>query len=431
MSNVLIDLGEVPKPRDASAGTVEPRPPFPSRVVLGALSIVLLTLLAGGLHRAPPEAPTVIPARLGDLTFITGGQLAVVSAGRQVLGTEVKNRLVSAYTLPNGRLVSRTSVAVSGGVTWVWRGGGVVLVSYQVDTTGAWAVVAAAEGTETTLWRREARWVGASAADGLVVLSSDKAEIGVDVTTGRIRWTVPHPSDGYTTEAGSEGGFPRWLVTLTDSGRLEARDPHTGKIIAKVALSSMPGRRNGLMWAIDNLIVVQDGDRGFDAYRLPGLDHAWTSTADLTQSWAQGDCGRLLCAFRMQRGLVVVDAATGRLVWSADRWAYAEAAGPYLLASELDRQAGEPAAWVLDPDTGRALGDFGAWEVRGLGPEGTVYGTLDVPGTYKIFYGVLDPATRHVHLLGSGSSVSGSCEIGPGVLLCRLLDASIALWRLE
>jgi hypothetical protein len=185
------------------------------------------------------------------------------------------------------------------------------------------------------------------------------------------------------------------------------------------------------MWAIDDLILMQNGERSFDAYRLPGLSKAWTTDADLTQSWTQGDCGRLLCAFRMQRGLVVVDADTGRLVWADDRWAYAEAAGRYLLASELDRRAGEPAAWVLDPGNGRILGNFGPWEARGRDTDGTVYGTLEVPGTSEIFYGVLDPATRHIHILGSGTGVSGSCEIGPHVLLCRLIDASIVVWPLR
>jgi hypothetical protein len=431
MSNVLIDLGEVPKPRDVAAGTVPPRPPFPFRIVLGALSLVLLTLLTGAVHLVRPDPPTVISARLGDLTFITGDDLAVVSSGRQTPGTKVQNRQVTMYTLPGGRLISSTLVAVSGGVTWVWRGRGVILVTYQVDTTGTWAVVAAAENTEQTLWRREARWVGASAADGLVVLSSDQAELGVDLTTGRTRWTVPHPPDGYTTPAGSDDGFPQWLVTLTDSGRLETRDPHTGGIVAETALPRLPGRANGLMWAIDDLILMQNGGHTFDAYHVPGLTKAWTTDADLTQSWTEGDCGRLLCAFRMQRGLVVVDAATGHLVWTADRWAYAEAAGRYLLASELDRRADEPAVWVLDPGTGRVLGNFGAWEVRGLGTDGTVYGTLEIPGTTEIFYGTLDPATSHIHILGRGSGVSGSCEVGPDVLLCRLVDASIVLWPLR
>jgi hypothetical protein len=427
--SALIDLGEIP--REVAAEPVRTRSPFPSKVVLGALSLVLLTLLTGAVHRAPPEPPTIVAARLGDLTFITEGQLAVVSAGRPVLGSDVANRVVTTYSLPAGRLTSRTSVAVSGGVTWVWRGGGVILVSYQVDTTGSWAVVAAAEGTERTLWRRAARWVGASAADGLVVLSADDAELGLDLGTGRIRWSVPHPPDGYTTAVGSGTGLPSWLVTLTDSGRLETRDPHTGKLVASLPLSAVPGRQNGLMWAIGGLIVVQDGERGFDAYHVPGLNKAWTTTSVPTQSWTEGDCGRLLCAFQMQRGLSVMDLATGRLLWSADRWSYAEAAGPYLLATEPDRNTDTPAVFVLDPDTGRVMGDFGQWEVRGQSKDGTVYGTLDVPGKYQMFYGVLDPASRHVHILGSGTSVSGSCEIGPDVLLCRLVDASIALWRLR
>jgi hypothetical protein len=427
MSNGVIDLGEA---REAPAAAVADRPPFPFRIVFGALSIVLIALLAGGVPRARQAPPTVIPARLGDATFVSDDRLFVVSAGRQVRGTDVQNRVVTTYSLPDARLLGTTTVSVSGGVTWAWQGGGVVVVSYQVNTTGVWAVVAVAENTGKALWRRAARWVGGSVQDGLAVLSTDDAEMAVELTTGRVRWSLPHPRDGYTAAAGPDVDFPRWLVTVTDSGRLESRDPRTGGILAHVGMVKMPGRANGLMWSVGDLIVVAGGGSGFDAYRLPGLAKVWHSTADLSQSWTQADCGRLLCTFRMQRGMTVLDAADGRELWSDDRWAYAEASGKYLLAAELDRSSDRPVVYVLDPASGRPLGTFGDWEFLGPAPGGKFYGKLDVRGKYKIFYGLLDPATRHVRILGSGSRVSGSCETGRGVLMCRLMDASIALWPL-
>lgn len=427
MSNVVIDLGEV---RRTPAAVVADRPPVPFRTVFGLLSIVLVALLAGGVPRARQVPPTVIPARLGDATFVSDNRLFVVSAGRQVRGADVQNRVVSTYSLPDARLLGSTMVSVSGGVTWAWQGGGVVVVSYQVDSTGVWAVVAVAENTGKALWRRAARWVGGSEKAALAVLSTDDAELAVELTTGRVRWTLPHPRDGYTAAAGPDIDFPRWLVTVTDSGRLETRDPRTGGILARTSMARVPGRGNGLMWSVGDLIVVAGGGSGFDAYRLPGLERVWHTTADLSQSWTQADCGRLLCTFRMQRGMTVLDAVDGRELWSDDRWAYAESSGEYLLATELDRYSDRPVVYVLDPATGRPLGNFGDWEFLGPAAGGQFYGKLDVRGQYKIFYGLLDPATRHVRILGSGSRVSGSCEIGRGVLMCRLIDASIALWPL-
>ena len=129
--------------------------------------------------------------------------------------------------------------------------------------------------------------------------------------------------------------------------------------------------------------------------------------------------------------MTALDPATGRELWSSDRWAYAEAAGPYLLATSGDPADDLPALWVLDPVTGRELGNFGAWQLLGpSGGDGPAYGIWQRPGEDKIYYGVLNPATRGVRVLGSGQRVSTGCDIGAGVLVCRLIDASIAVWRL-
>ena len=436
MRDGLIELGEMS--RASGVPIAGARREVPYRVLLGVLSLVLVVLLGGGPHRRPQEPPTVIPARLGDATFIDGDRLFVVSAGRPALRSDMQNRVVSAYTLPEGRLASRTTVAVSGaGVAQVVQAADTLLLSYQLDNrsewgdSGTWAVVAITVGTDRALWRKAGRLVGASAADGLVVLNSDGAELGVDLHTGEIRWSVPHPADGFTAEAGAVGGFPSWLVTVTDVGRLETRDPRTGRVHAAVTVPRLTGRATGLVWPVGDLFLIDAGASRFEAFRLPDLTPLWHTSADLSQSRSQADCGRVLCTFRPQRGMTALDPATGRELWSSDRWAYAEAAGPYLLATSGDPADDLPALSVLDPVTGRELGNFGVWQLLGRsGRDGTAYGIWQVPGESKIYYGALNPATRGVRVLGSGQQVSTGCDIGAGVLVCRLIDASIAVWRL-
>ena len=436
MRDGLIELGEITRVPEVPVTAA--RPEIPYRALLGVLSLVLVLLLGGGQHGRRQEPPTVIPARLGDATFIDGDRLFVVSAGRPALRSDLQNRVVSAYTLPEGRLASRTTVAVSGGgIAQAVQAADTLLLSYQLDNrsewgySGTWAVVAITAGTDRALWRKTGRLVGASAADGLVVLNSNEAELGVDLQTGEIRWSMPHPADGFTAEAGAVGGLPSWLVTVTDSGRLETRDTRTGRVHAAVTVPRLTGRATGLVWPVGDLFLIDTGASRFEAFRLPDLTPLWHTSADLSRSWSQADCGRVLCTFRPQRGMTALDPATGRELWTSDRWAYAEAAGPYLLATSGDPADDLPALWVLDPVTGRELGNFGVWQLLGApGGDGPAYGIWQIPGEYKIYYGILDPATRGVRVLGSGQRVSTGCEIGAGVLVCRLIDASIAVWRL-
>jgi hypothetical protein len=129
--------------------------------------------------------------------------------------------------------------------------------------------------------------------------------------------------------------------------------------------------------------------------------------------------------------MTALDPATGRQLWSSERWAYAAPAGKFLLANANQSEADVPKLWVLDPATGRVLGNFGDWQGIGPAGDGLIYGKLDIRGAYVMWYGVLDPATRRVRILGRADRVSGGCETGAGVMMCRLVDASIAVWRLE
>jgi outer membrane protein assembly factor BamB len=407
MAEALIDL--------SVAAPVEPPPPVPYRAVLGALSLILLAVLAGSAPRAHPQPPVIIPARLGDATFLDGDRLFVVGTGR--LETYM-NRVVTGYRLPAAAPLGRTAVTVAGAVVGVEQAGDVVVVAYQYSTSGNTGVVAQVVGASTPAWRRNARLIGTSAADRTALLADESGVIAVDVRTGALRWRVPRPPDGFIAPAGE--GFPRWLVLTTDSGRLETFDPHTGRRLAAATLPALPGRANGLIWPINDLVLADTG-RGFDGYRLPGLERLWHTAVDLSQSWMEADCARIICTFRQQRGMTALDPATGRELWQSPRWAWAEPFGPYLLGS-----AGEDhVTWVIDPADGEPLGNFGDW--RGLGVAGgRLYGIRD-----NRYYGMLDPATREVDYLGTAPRVSGDCEVGSGVLICRLVDASVAVWQLE
>jgi hypothetical protein len=314
----------------------------------------------------------------------------------------------------------------------VQQAGDTVVVGYQLDASGSQEVVAQAAGAARgMLWRKVARLVAVSAADGIALLSVEDGDVAVDVRTGAVRWRVPRPADGFVAETDGGDGYPHSLVVLTDSGRLETWDAHTGRPLATATVPSHTDRVTGMIWPVSDLLLVAAGTSGYDAYRLPELRRLWRTPIDLSQSWMQSDCGAVICTFRQQRGMTVLDPATGRMLWDSDLWAYAEPLGRYLLATSSAVSDDQPSLWVLDPLTGKVLGNFGNWQ--GLGPAGSgqIYGKRDVPGQYRVYYGRLDPADRSIEPLGAAERVSGGCETGGGVLTCRLVDASVAVWRLR
>jgi outer membrane protein assembly factor BamB len=428
LGHSVIDLGEVPA-TGRSAATPASRPPVPYRAVLGALSPVLVALLAGAELRPPPRPPTVIPAHLADATYLAGDRLFVVGAGVLDNGDAVTDREISTYALPDAELIARATVPVPGAVIQVQQVGGTLLVGYQLNDSGTAGVVATAAGTGRRLWQRTARLI--ATADGIALLSDDHAAFAVDLATGALRWRVPRPAGGYLVEAGPEGNYPRWLVLVTDAGPTETRDAHTGRLLARRTLPAPDGWANRLIWPAGDLLLVDAGGAGFDGYRLPSLERVWRTTADLSQSWMLSECGVALCIYRQQSGVTALDPATGRQLWTSERWADATPVGNFLVATPIDQDLGGPKLWVLDPATGQILGNFGDWQGVGPAGDGLIYGKLDVRGTNDMWYGVLDPATRRVRILGRADRVSGGCESGTRVMICRLVDASVAVWRLE
>jgi hypothetical protein len=334
-------------------------------------------------------------------------------------------------------MLSRTTVAVTGAIFEVTSVGDMVLVSYQVDTLGAEATVALAAGTDHTLWRAPARLVSISPENGLVLLREDNPLLGdlhwygVDLTSGRTRWSFEQPIRGYTIEAAYLHDFPRHLITATKSGRIEVRDTLTGSLVTASHVSTPPGWswRSIAVWQTGDLILV-GGAGGIVAYALADLSQRWHSTLALTGRWAQG-CAGMICLIGYRGGVQVLDPNTGRVSWAGDRWTVTEPAEPYLLVSGDQGLEGRYPLAVVDPETGAVRGDFGAWQTAGaVRADGTVVGRLQRIGDDVVYYGLLDPATLAVQVLGAATAVSGDCRATTEVLVCRRIDAAVAIWPL-
>jgi hypothetical protein len=435
VGDVLIDLGEQHGrlPDVAAPGRRTPRR---FRAVLAALSAALLISLTASAASPAPAGPVIVPARLGENMFVEQSRLYVVSAGPGPNDPAVQNKIVSTYALPAGRLLSRTTVAVTGAVFQVTSAGDTVLVSYQVDTVGAEATVAVAAGTGRALWRSPARLLNVRPDGGLVLLRENRPQLGdlhwygVDLATGRPRWTFAQPVQGYTTEADYVAGFPHRLVTATTAGHIEVRDTATGALVSAADVPAPAGwsRRGVSVWPVGDLMLV-GGVGGITAYAMADLSLRWRSGVDLSGSWVQ-DCGAV-CVFGYRGGMQVLDPVTGRVRWAADHWTAAERIGRYLLVNGDKGLEGRYPLAVVEPDTGLLHGDFGEWRSTGAArADGTVVGLRQRIGDDVVFYALLNPETMAVRVLGSATYVSGDCRPTTDVLVCRRIDASVAVWPL-
>ncbi|GAA3343428.1 hypothetical protein GCM10020358_42630 [Amorphoplanes nipponensis] len=436
MGDVLIDLGEQHGRLPVDPAAPRDRP-HRFRAALAAASALLVVALGGAVAQSPPAQPVIVPARLGDNMFVEQDRLYVVGADSGRPDAAVQHKIVSMYALPGGELLSRTTVAVTGAVFKVTSVGATVLVSYQVDTVGAEATVALAAGTDRALWRAPARLLGVSPPDGVVLLRENSPQFGdlhwygVDLATGRTRWSFQQPTQGYTTPADVTDGFPRRLITATTAGHVEIRDTASGALVSQGDVAAAPGwsRRGITVWPTGDLVLI-GGLGGITAYTLAGLRPRWHSAVELSGHWAQ-DCVDAICVFGFRGGVQVLDPGTGQVRWAARRWTAAAEAGPYLLVSGDEGLEGRYPMAVVEPRTGVVHGDFGAWRSAGPPrPDGTVVGLRQRIGDDVVFYALLDPVRLAVRVLGAATAVSGDCQSTTDVLVCRRIDATVAIWPL-
>ena len=228
----------------------------------------------------------------------------------------------------------------------------------------------------------------------------------------------------------SLGGYPRWIHVLTAGRRLESWDARTGRLTATRDVPERGPERLSL-WPAGDLVLIGArgaGTTGYDAGE--GLRQRWHSGVNLSWYRNPSACGELICAFLPQRGIMVIDPRTGRERWSSDRWNYVERIGPYLLTGMPGTAF--PEHFVLDAATGDVLGEVGRWAGGGAGPEpDTAYVRRLVPGTDRVWFGVLDLRRMRIRVAGAAERVAGDCHFAVGALVCRRLDASVGVWRLD
>lgn len=434
MQDVAIDLGEL------RHGQLQPAEPPPrrrhrSRVPLGVVTMLLAATLTGSVHRAAPSVVTVIPARLGDTTFLTDDHYFVVSGTDGGVDSPVQHKIISGYALPSALLVSRTSVAVTGAIRRVAAVDDVLLVSYQADEFGADATAGYAAGTERSLWRRYGRLTGPAPRSGVALLHDNAPGsgathwYGVDTRSGATRWQLDLPQNGASDLVPGTGTGPARLVSATVAGRLEVRDTYTGAVSAA---STVPApaqwRTGGLNIGVAGDLVLVGGQSGTTAYTLAGLSERWRNDVDLTAELVAPACGDVICLLGRFGGVRVLDPATGRQHWASALWSVAWRVGPNLVGTGNDQVARRP-LMVVDARSGQPRGNLGDWRPAGdPRSDGSVLGLREQSRERRVWYGLLEPTLPAVRVLGAAELVSGDCGTTPAVLVCRRLDASAAVW---
>lgn len=444
---MIIDLGEVTHGRPhAGAAVPSARPPHAYRGILAVVAIAMLASLAGAAHVEPPAPPKIIPARLGDTTFVTDDRLFVVSDPVLPQG-RVQHATIAMYALPSGSPLGRTTVAVTGAIFDVTAIGNIVLVSSALDENGAETTVAMAAGTDQAIWRRPARLLGVSGTRGLALLRDSSPEYGpihwygVDLATGEERWSLDQPAGGDMTPADFSDpvpgtvtdGYPRLLVSVDLAGRLIVRDAYTGAILAArtIPVPADWSRRGVVFWPDGDLVLIGD-HLNATAYALSDLSERWRAKVDLYSSYVGGDCARVVCLFnpRDGGGARILDRVTGRQLWSSERLSYAAEVGTYLVASTGTGAPPDETLDVIDTATGRLRGTFGPWQALGAAlPSGKLIGMRSEAGKDIVWYARLNPTSLAAYILGKAEQVSGDCQVTSQVLICRRLDASVGVWR--
>jgi hypothetical protein len=430
VSDVLIDLGEVPRGAEAAtAAEVEvDAPPVPYRLLLLILSLVLLAGLGGGTRPRDPIVPEIVPAAQGDVLRVVGDRLFVI--GRQ---EPPGVRVVRSFTLPDATPIAWHRVAVTGEILDVAAAGDVLLLSVQDEQTSRFGTIALRTGSPAPLWRSPVLVEAVSEPDRLALVREETGDgtwwRGLDLMTGAVRWSVRRTGDDVIVPSDREG-YPDWLFRLTTDLRLEAWDARTGRLTASRRVPERgPGRVE--LWPVGDLAMIgarSAGTTGFDARQ--GLRQRWYSGVNLSWYRNPSRCGDLICTYLPQRGIMVMSPETGWERWSSDRWNYAERIGSYLVTG-LPGTA-FPEHFVLDPATGDVLGAAGRWQSGGPGPAPeTAYVRRATERADRIWYGVLDMRRMRIRVSGAADLVAGDCHFAAGALICRRLDASVGVWRLD
>jgi outer membrane protein assembly factor BamB len=245
----------------------------------------------------------------------------------------------------------------------------------HVLLVSGFAVAATAVDTRTgrELWRNGAGMVMA-ASDAIVLLAmvdEDDHEVrdlqAVRLRTGERVWSREvHPAaDWHFVGATTHDGLPRYVVIVDVVGTVTTVRVSDGAVVATRDLGVEPRRTDDgyrddfveVSAVDDNLYVAERpaGTASLTAYRVSDLAPLWRASPGAVGRLSP--CGPVVCVNDDSGTTAAVDARTGQLRWTTDRWVLIRGTvgdGP-LLASP--GQAAETV--LLDARTGRQVGQVG------------------------------------------------------------------------
>ncbi|MEH0842044.1 PQQ-binding-like beta-propeller repeat protein [Micromonospora sp. CPCC 205711] len=425
----IIELGEVrddaePEPPRRPSGTVG----RPGRI---ALVLVLALVAVGGA--APPQRrePFTVPARSGSAAYLTGDRLLVTEPADAATGRAGQ---LSAYAVPAagaGPLspLWRVPVPAAGGYGGLRIWNGLVFLVSGAQRDGPFRTFAFDLATGRPRWEQPG--AGFEAGDGLLIINDLAGESrGVrllDPATGRPRWTLP-VVPGATSYRFRSDGVDRIVLTPA-TGPAEVRDARTGLLLRRAPINSgdLPVVQQAQV-VDDLLLVVRDYASRVTAYGLDGLERRWELRLGLISGFA--DCGTVICAYGQTGGVWGLDPATGTVRWRAPGWRTVTGERAGRLLASLPAFGAQEAYAFLDAATGRPIREVGSWNLAAwYPPDGRLVGLRPTPDG-RLVVAELDLDTARARVLDVLPGVSGECQAGGDLLLCRREDDSYGLWRL-
>jgi outer membrane protein assembly factor BamB len=300
--------------------------------------------------------------------------------------------------------------------------------------------------------------------------------VALDAATGAVRWRRPGGLTGVTTRGDvllwdavlddalrptapgtlrsviPASGEQRWEYRLTErveptyhawpdidfaavrltSGRVQLIDMATGQVFRSRDLPppepvTVGDSRYSINFYGDLMFVSSADLSTATAYGIDDLEPRWTVRL-APQEYGQ-DCGGYPCFLNPANSrLRVFDPQTGQVRWSDDRWVGVQAVRGRLLGVEAPENA---PIGVLDPATGRVIGELHAWDLPYPGPSSDDDPLLGVhhDPSGRAWLAEIDLTKPAVHVLAVFDKVSGDCSVYAITVVCRRLDGSIGVWR--
>lgn len=455
----VIDLGDY-RLGGTGPGGPPPAPPAPAwlsrrlsrrhRVAGAGLAIAAALAVGGGAAPAPPALEPVWTVPDTAELWEDGGDFRVGGQHLYVVAPAEPGWAVTAYRLADGGVVwrrqhaTRTHLVVHPDA--LFRSEPNRVTAYDPDTgVTRWVrsgMLTRVNGPEA-LVRRD--WPsGLSEIVALNVASGEAtARVRIDPAELIEHWWRPAAGGSYVFTVREDGTLSRYDLTEPDAEPRRVRDE---VLHGALRAGSPPRVANGVL-------VVSDGST--DPSRTAAFDPAtlarrWTITgADRARP-----CGPVLCLWTESGGtpdrVRGVRARTGAVMWSLDCGqvsgrsdchlsiaARGPASGLLVSAWHHDSTADpQRVAWVVDPRSGRRLGDqITGWRWWHTGPYGLLLTRYEPAGVdqvpTRVWFAVTEDRLTRVDVLGSVAGDDVGCRPAGRHLVCQQHERDLEVWRIR